>query len=158
MKRALLFFCLLIFFVFTFMNRYKPIALDKAKPTLIHVEIKGAVKNPGVYTLKWKDTVESLIKASGGLLENAEDSTISYVQVLQDKDVVVIREKSKTTLVSINSASQEELETLPGIGPAIAKRIIEYRKNQSFQTLEQVKEVKGIGEALFEKIKEQICL
>ena len=158
MKRALLFFCLLIFFVFTFMNRYKPIALEKAKPTLIQVEIKGAVKNPGVYTLKWQDTVESLIKASGGLLENAEDSTISYVQVLQDKDVVVVREKSKTSLVSINASSQEELETLPGIGPAIAKRIIAYRKIQSFQTLEQIKEVKGIGEALFEKIKERICL
>lgn len=158
MKRALLFFCLLIFFVFTFMNRYQPIALEKAKPTLIQVEIKGAVKNPGVYTLKWKDTVESLIKASGGLLENAEDSTISYVQVLQDKDVVVIREKSKTPLVSINASSQEELETLPGIGPAIAKRIIVYRENQAFQTLEQIKEVKGIGEALFEKIKEHICL
>lgn len=160
MKRTLLFFSLLIFFVFTFMNRYQPIALEKAKPTLMQVEIKGAVKNPGVYTLKWKDTVQSLIQASGGLLENAEDSTISYAQVLQDKDVVVIREKSKaeTPLVSINASSQEELETLPGIGPAIAKRIIEYRKIQTFQTLEQIKEVKGIGDALFEKIKERICL
>lgn len=52
MKRTLLFFCLFIFFTFTCFNRYTPITLQEAKPTLMQVEIKGAIQNPGVYTLK----------------------------------------------------------------------------------------------------------
>ena len=158
MKRTLLFFCALIFFVFTCLNRYTPITLQEAKPTLMQVEIKGAVKNPGVYTLKFQDTVSSLINASGGLLENGDDSSLSYTQVLKDKDVIVIPEKKEQLKISINSATQEELQTLSGIGPSIASRIIEYRKNNTFQTLEQIKEVKGIGDGLFNKIKDAICL
>lgn len=158
MKRTLLFFCALIFFVFTCLNRYTPITLQEAKPTLMQVEIKGAVKNPGVYTLKFQDTVSSLINASGGLLENGDDSSLSYTQVLKDKDVIVIPEKKEQPKISINGATQEELQTLSGIGPSIASRIIEYRKNNTFQTLEQIKEVKGIGDGLFNKIKDDICL
>lgn len=158
MKRTLLFFCALIFFVFTCFNRYTPITLQEAKPTLMQVEIKGAVKNPGVYTLKFQDTISSLINASGGLLENGDDSSLSYTQVLKDKDVIVIPEKKEQPKISINSATQEELQILSGIGPSIASRIIEYRKNNTFQTLEQIKEVKGIGDGLFNKIKDDICL
>lgn len=158
MKRTLLFFCALIFFVFTCFNRYNPITLQEAKPTLMQVEIKGAVKNPGVYTLKFQDTILSLINASGGLLENGDDSSLSYTQMLKDKDVIVIPEKKEQPKISINSATQEELQTLSGIGPSIASRIIEYRKNNTFQTLEQIKEVKGIGDGLFNKIKDDICL
>lgn len=158
MKRTLLFFCALIFFVFTCFNRYTPITLQEAKPTLMQVEIKGAVKNPGVYTLKFQDTISSLINASGGLLENGDDSSLSYTQMLKDKDVIVIPEKKEQPKISINSATQEELQTLSGIGPSIASRIIEYRKNNTFQTLEQIKEVKGIGDGLFNKIKDAICL
>ena len=158
MKRTLLFFCLFIFFTFTCFNRYTPITLQEAKPTLMQVEIKGAVKNPGVYTLKFQDTILSLINASGGLLENGDDSSLSYTQVLKDKDVIVIPEKKEQLKISINSATQEELQTLSGIGPSIASRIIEYRKNNTFQTLEQIKEVKGIGDGLFNKIKDAICL
>lgn len=158
MKRTLLFFCALIFFVFTCFNRYTPITLQEAKPTLMQVEIKGAVKNPGVYTLKFQDTISSLINASGGLLENGDDSSLSYTQVLKDKDVIVIPEKKEQLKISINSATQEELQTLSGIGPSIASRIIEYRKNNTFQKLEQIKEVKGIGDGLFNKIKDAICL
>lgn len=158
MKRTLLFFCAFIFFVFTCFNRYTPITLQEAKPTLMQVEIKGTVKNPGVYTLKFQDTVSSLINASGGLLENGDDSSLSYTQVLKDKNVIVIPEKKEQPKISINSAIQEELQTLSGIGPSIASRIIEYRKNNTFQTLEQIKEVKGIGDGLFNKIKDDICL
>ena len=158
MKRTLLFFCAFIFFVFTCFNRYTLITLQEAKPTLMQVGIKGAVKNPGVYTLKFQDTISSLINASGGLLENGDDSSLSYTQVLKDKDVIVIPEKKEQPKISINSATQEELQTLSGIGPSIASRIIEYRKNNTFQTLEQIKEVKGIGDGLFNKIKDDICL
>ena len=138
MKRTLLFFCTIIFFVFTCFNRYTPIDLKLAKPTLMEVEIKGAISNPGVYTLKRNSSISTLIKRSGPLLENADTSRIK--------------------LISLNSATKEELQTLPGIGPSIAQRIIDYRESSTFQTLEQIKDVKGIGEALFNRIKDKICL
>lgn len=158
MKRTLLFFCLFIFFTFTCFNRYTPITLQEAKPTLMQVEIKGAIQNPGVYTLKRNSSISSLIQMSGGLLENSDTSRISFNYILQDKDVVVIPEKQDVKLISINSATLEELHTLPGIGPAIAQRIVEYRKSNTFQSLEQIQNVKGIGPAMFNKIKDKICL
>ena len=158
MKRTLLFFCLFIFFIFTCFNRYAPITLQEAKPTLMQVEIKGAIQNPGVYTLKRNSSISSLIQMSGGLLENSDTSRISFNYILNDKDVVVIPEKQEVKLISINSATLEELQTLPGIGPAIAQRIMEYRKSNTFQSLEQIQNVKGIGPAMFNKIKDKICL
>jgi competence protein ComEA len=159
MKKTLLFFSAFIFFLFTFFNRYQPVSLDLVKPTTIEVEIKGAVQSPGVYTLKWQSTVSTLISASGGLLDDADDSTLSYTKLLNDKDVIVVAQKNESVqLISLNSATLEQLDTLPGIGPSIAQRIIDYRTTQSFTTLEQIKEVKGIGDALYEKIKDCICL
>ena len=78
---------------------------------------------------------------SGGLLENSDTSRISFNYILKDKDVVVMSrypEKQDVKLISINSATLEELQTLPGIGPAIAQRIVEYRKSNTFQSLEQI--------------------
>lgn len=158
MKRTLLFFCLFVFFTFTCFNRYTPITLQEAKPTLMQVEIKGAIQNPGVYTLKRNSSISSLIQMSGGLLENSDTSRISFNYILNDKDVVVIPEKQDVKLISINSATLEELQALPGIGPAIAQRIMEYRKSNTFQSLEQIQNVKGIGTAMFNKIKDKICL
>ena len=158
MKRTLLFFCTIIFFVFTCFNRYTPIDLKLAKPTLMEVEIKGAISNPGVYTLKRNSSISTLIKRSGPLLENADTPRISFTHILKDQDVVVIPEIKGIKLISLNSATKEELQTLPGIGPSIAQRIIDYRESSTFQTLEQIKDVKGIGEALFNKIKDKICL
>lgn len=82
MKRTLLFFCLFIFFTFTCFSRYTPITLQEAKPTLMQVEIKGAIQNPGVYTLKRNSSISSLIQVSGGLLENSDTSRISFNYIL----------------------------------------------------------------------------
>ena len=92
----------------------------------MEVEIKGAIQNPGVYTLKRNSSISKLIKMSGPLLENADTSSISFTHILQDKDVVVIPEIKEIKLISLNSATSEELQTLPGIGPSIAQRIIDY--------------------------------
>ncbi len=64
--------------------------------------------------------------------------------------------QSETKLISINTATKEELQTLPGIGESKADAIIEYRKNKKYETIEEIKEVSGIGDALFEKIKDYI--
>ncbi len=91
--------------------------------------------------------------------EEANLDVLSYQSVLYNKQIIVIEEKSEKKLVSINSASLEELSTLPGIGPSTAAKIIEYRENiGSFQTLEDLMKVKGIGNGKFNKLKEYICL
>ena len=161
MKKTLLFFSVCLILFFSASNRYLPVSLDRVQPTTKTVEIKGEVNNPGVYTMKWEATIEDLIEEAGGISENGSTDTLSLTKTLEDKDVVVIPQKQieqDTQLISINSASAEQLETLPGIGPSIAGRIIEYRSTSSFQTLEDIKNVKGIGDKMFEKIKDLICL
>ena len=62
-------------------------------------------------------------------------------------------------LVNINTADEKALDTLPGIGPAMAKRIIEYRETEGlFQSIEDIKKIRGIGDAKFEKLKDKICI
>lgn len=160
MKRTLLFFLFLIFFVFAYFGRYRPVSLDRENPTTKTVEIKGEVNSPGVYTLKWEATLKNLIELAGGLTEFADTDAISLNQNVLDQEVIVIDKlnENSQTRISINNASLEELDTLPGIGPALAQRIIDYRNNNRFTSLEQIKEVKGIGDKLFEKIKELIIL
>ena len=92
--------------------------------------------------------------------ENADLSRVALMAELRPDDLIVIplADPTQAALVSINAASSEQLQTLPGVGPAIAARIIEYREQTPFQALEDIQNVKGIGEKMFEKIKEQICL
>ncbi len=124
----------------------------------ISVEIRGKVKNPGVYQLPLGSTIEDILNLAKPT-EEANLDVLSYQSVLYNKQIIVIEEKSEKKLVSINSASLEELSTLPGIGPSTAAKIIEYRENiGSFQTLEDLMKVKGIGNGKFNKLKEYICL
>lgn len=160
MKQTLLFFMLIVFFISAYFGRYQPVSLDLVSPTTKQVEIKGSVKKPGIYTVKWDGTIKDVIEKAGGLTESADTSAISMVKEVENKDVIVIPEKGAETIqkVSINSASVEELDTLPGVGPAIAERIVAYRSTKSFSSIEEIMEVKGIGEKMFAKIKDQITL
>lgn len=159
MKKALLFFLFLFCIVFTYTNRYQPVSLELVQPTLKTVEIKGEVKKPGVYEVKWDATVKDVIQEAGGLLEQADTKGVSLVENVEPDSTVLIPsiEKAKT-LISINSASLEDLCRLKGVGPALAKRIIDYRSVNPFDTLEEIMQVKGIGEKMLEKIRDQITL
>ena len=124
----------------------------------ISVEIRGKVKNPGVYELPLGSTIEDILKLAKPL-EEANLDVLSYQSVLYNKQILVIEEKSEKKLISINSGSLEELSSLPGIGLSTAAKIIEYReKIGSFETLEDLMKVKGIGNGKFNKLKEYICL
>lgn len=153
-------------------------------PKTIKVEIKGEVLNPNVYVLKKGSTIKELIDVAGGVKEDVDTYTINMTKVLDDGDVVVMYKDEKleglnykvneivndkstdeyitneiweSSKISINSATKEELMSLPSIGEAKASAIIEYRtKNGLFKKLEDIKNVKGIGNALYEKIKDYI--
>lgn len=141
----------------------------------VFVDISGAIANPGVYCLPADSIVGDLIEEAGGFRENictlwvdkqlnraqlVESNAKIYVPTTEDSECGVKSEvedvKSKVDgRISLNTGSQQELESLPGIGEAIATRIIEARP---FSKLEDIKEVKGIGDKLYEKIKDKIVL
>ena len=160
MKKALLFLCFVLLFFTATIGRYQPVSLDLVQPTTMEVEVKGEVKNPGIYTIQWKGKVKDAIACAGGLTEEADCSNLSMVRVCNPDEVIVIGKKQKESKpkISINTASQEQLMELTGIGEAISQRIIEYREKTPFQSLEDLMQVKGIGEKMFAKIKDQITL
>lgn len=172
----------------------------------ITFDIKGAVKNPGVYEIELGKRVNDAINLAGGLKSNADNSVINLSKKLKDEMVIIIYtkeeikkmlegdtvikviekecvcpklendacvedkitnektdvsidESKQEELVSINTASINELTSISGIGESKAKAIIEYReKNGDFEKIEDVKNVSGIGESLFEKIKDYITI
>lgn len=153
----------------------------------IVVHIAGAVNSPGVVRLKEGGRIEDAINLAGGLKENADISKVNLAFILEDGVKIIIPEKEdeinedlkiinedagdnivlkvdsnssdNTALVNINKATQEELEQLSGVGPSLASKIIEYRKNNGkFSDIEDIKSVSGIGESKFESIKDSICV
>ena len=147
--------------------------VSTTQETVIFVDIKGAVKNPGVYQMKVGDRVKDALDAAGGLKEEADSQKVNLAKRLEDQMVIVVpkvgeeaeeipagatsKEEAKEGKVNINTATVEELKTLKGVGEKKAEAIIEYRKkNGSFQTKEDLMKVRGIGKKLFESFQERI--
>ena len=154
----------------------------------IVVHITGEVNKAGVVILPKGARIVDAIEAAGGTTKEADLEQINLAYVLEDgqkiyipnqkdkeansekvyitsesgNNVIVkdtITSKGENKKVNINQATQSELETLPGIGPSIASRIIEYRQqNGKFNTIEDLKNVKGIGDAKFENVKKYIVV
>ena len=142
-------------------------------PATISVYVAGAVNKPDVYALPLNAIVKDAIAAAGGATADADLERINLATRLVDQMEVHVPQigeaapppsngsppNASTEMININTASAEELDKLPGIGPAIAKAIIDYRtKNGSSKKIEDINDVKGIGDALFEKIKDQITV
>lgn len=147
--------------------------VSTTQETVIFVDIKGAVKNPGVYQMKVGDRVKDALEAAGGLTEEADSQKVNLAKRIEDQMVIVVpkvgeeaeeipagetrNEATKEGKVNINTATVEELKTLKGVGEKKAEAIIEYRKkNGSFQTKEDLMKVRGIGKKLFESFEERI--
>lgn len=124
------------------------------------VSISGSVVNPGTYTVTKDSNLGYLVSLAGGLKDNADITSFNSDATLKDGGSYYISYiKEGESKISINSANQVQLDMLPGIGEVFAKRIIEYRsKNGQFKTIEELKNVKGIGESLFETLKDLVCL
>lgn len=138
-----------------------------AKQQGILVYVTGAVESPGLYELPGVPHVGDAIKACGGLLPYAAADTLNLAEQIPDGTHIhvpfsftgnpeVLLRKQK---ININTANDKELQTLNGVGPAIAKRIIEYRtEHGNFGSIEDIKKVKGIGNGLFNKCKAKITV
>lgn len=133
----------------------------------IYVDVDGAVVNPGVYKLKKGSRVFEAIKKAGGLSDNADTSSLNQAKFVEDGEKITIpvsnddisySDGSDSKLININTADKSRLTELSGVGDAIADRIIEYRNKTRFSSIEDIKNVKGIGDATFEKIKNQITV
>ena len=129
--------------------------------------ITGAVVSPGLYELESSATVGDVIKLAGGLLPYADVESINMAKSVTGGDHihVVFNFHGNTEAllrgnkININTATAKELDALPGIGPAMAKRIEEYRSQKGpFTSVEGIKGVKGIGDGLFKKIKDKITI
>ncbi|MCK5388091.1 MAG: helix-hairpin-helix domain-containing protein [Candidatus Izimaplasma sp.] len=149
---------------------FNPINSDEQieEVKFIYVDIKGEVMNPGVYKVQEYTRLFQLIALAGGLTGDADTLTFNFSLKLRDEQVVYIPSVSEeypminenddnilNELVNINRASVDQLDTLPGIGPATAQNIIDYRdENGYFESVEDLIEVPGIGEATLNEIRE----
>lgn len=144
----------------------------------IVVEIKGQVKNPNVYVMEFGSRVYELIQKAGGYTTNADTSSVNGSMKLKDEDCIIVYSKDEiknskisNTLnirnsssgaqenrkINLNTATKEELKTLPGIGEVTAQKIIDYREqNGGFSSVEDLKKISRIGEKTIEKFKDKI--
>jgi competence protein ComEA len=145
-----------------------PVVTSIVAPPMLVIDIQGEVKTPGVYELPINSRVNDAIKAAGGAKPNADLSFINQARLIKDGEQIYIDKKSISALnfrrstttsgiININRATAKELDKLPGIGPVIASRIVEYRKlNGFFQSIDDLKKVQGIGASTLEKFKSKI--
>ena len=153
--------CLFLFILFTIICQPQVIdyELPSFETSVISVEVKGEVSEPGVIELPAYSTVDDLLKLVE-LTDEADLENVNLTTVLKNHDVIVVPSDNETVLsVSINSAELEELTLLPGIGKATAQNIIDYRNaNGLFQSIDDLVRVKGIGKKTLEKIRAYITL
>lgn len=137
----------------------------------IFVDVKGAVKHPGVFETTKDKRVKDLIEEAGGLLDDADTATLNLSQKVKDQMVIYVLKhgekpkqisdggssSSNTDVININTANKEQLMKISGVGKTKAEAIISYReKNGDFKKKEDITKVHGIGKATFEKIKDKI--
>lgn len=162
--------------------------IENKKGTKAFVDIGGAVLNPGVYEVEAGTRLFKVIELAGGLLDNANVTNINQAKEVFDGEKVIIpniyesinQDKSKGGVgasqgsineneiynyvagdedrININMADANSLQTIPGIGPSKAKKIIEYRNiNGPFKSIDEIKNISGIGEKTFNNIKDFLC-
>ncbi|MEH6941182.1 helix-hairpin-helix domain-containing protein [Bacillus sp. JJ722] len=147
--------------------------------TIKKVDVKGAVNRPGVYVASKDDRVLDVIEKAGSFTAKADRNAVNLAQRVEDQMLIYVpnvgeqppqamspmsvesssNEASGEGKININTASEDELQTIPGIGPAKAKAIIQYRTEKgSFSNVDELKEISGIGDKTFEKLKDQVTI
>ena len=149
----------------------------------IYVDIEGEVLHPGVYTATSKTRVFEIVEKAGGFTEQADPALINQAEVVTDGEKITVPAKGSeggtgdtgdagklasaessggnqsSGLININTAGLELLQQIPGVGPATAQKIVDYRnQNGRFKKTEDLMKVSGIGEKTFEKMREGITV
>jgi len=149
-----------------------PPAASASSGTIIYIHILGAVARPGLYLLTDGDRALDLVAAAGGFTTTADQSGLNLARLLVDGEQILVPEIGDVPAagdapgaptaggkVNINTADETALETLPRVGPAMAKRIIDWRtKNGRFTAVEDLMSVTGVGDKTFDQLKEFVTL
>ena len=141
---------------------------------LITVDVKGAVKSPGIYDLPVGSRINDAVQKAGGLTDNADSKSINLAQRISDEALVYVPTKEEATSqeahsnasntkenkkVNLNKASLEELKQVKGLGGKRAQDIIDHREtNGKFKSVDDLKKVSGIGAKTVEKLKEYVTV
>jgi competence protein ComEA len=134
----------------------------------IYVHVAGSVKSPGIYQLDSGTRVYDAVLAAGGFTDKANQASVNMARALNDGEQLVVSSEStgavyegalSSSLISLNQASSSQLEDLPGVGPALAGRIVDWRTaNGGFKAKEDLLNVAGIGDKLFASVKDLVTL
>ena len=147
-----------------------PLEIESISMQTLMVDVAGAVVNPGVYSLPLNARVVEAIKAAGGLKKGADTSDINQARILKDGEQIYVYPAAlsgnggvsraairKNGPIMINRATVKDFESLDGIGPVLANRIVTYRKtNGPFSAIEDLLKVPGIGQSKFAQFKEKL--
>lgn len=141
---------------------------------LITVDVKGAVKSPGIYDLPVGSRINDAVQKAGGLIDNADSKSINLAQKISDEALVYVPTKEEAAnqesysnatgskeskKVNLNKASLEELKQVKGLGAKRAQDIIDHREsNGKFKSVDELKKVSGIGAKTIEKLKEYVTV
>lgn len=149
---------------------------ESPEQDLITVDVKGAVKSPGIYDLPVGSRVHDAVQKAGGLTEEADSKSLNLAQKVSDEALVYVPSKgeeaasqqavsgtspstSKEKKVNLNKASLEELKQVKGLGGKRAQDIIDYREtNGKFKSVDELKKVSGIGAKTIEKLKDYVTV
>ena len=149
---------------------------ESAEQDLITVDVKGAVKSPGIYDLPVGSRVHDAVQKAGGLTEEADSKSLNLAQKVSDEALVYVPTKgeeaasqqttsgtspstSKDKKVNLNKASLEELKQVKGLGGKRAQDIIDHREaNGKFKSVDELKKVSGIGAKTIEKLKDYVTV
>lgn len=148
----------------------QPPAASPTPTGTVTIDIAGKVRKPGVYTLPIGSRVTDALQAAGGLRQGTTPGTVNLARRLIDGEQIIVGPQPpgappanpvladpSTTTIDLNTAALAELEQLPGVGEVLAGRIIDYRTaHGGFHTIDQLREISGIGPRKFEALKPKV--
>jgi competence protein ComEA len=134
----------------------------------IYVHVAGSVKSPGIYQLDSGTRVFDAVLAAGGFTSKANQSSVNMARALNDGEQLLVASVTSdavfggamtSTMISLNQATASQLEDLPGVGPALAGRMVDWRSaNGGFKSKEDLLNITGIGDKLFAAVKDLVTL
>jgi competence protein ComEA len=134
---------------------------------LLVVHVAGMVASPGVYELAAGSRVKDAVAAAGGAVAGADQDAINLAEPLQDGEKVYVPKVGEAPgagaatpggKVNLNLATEQQLEGLPGVGPVLAQRIIDYRLKKRFTSVKQLLDVEGFGQKKYDSVKDLVMV